>query len=75
MCIGAANIKPVPGADWLYHPDVVTTIEGLGLALGHTGGRVAGLQQQAVRLTAGGAHISQIDPQHSVHCTDVERVA
>ena len=72
--IGAAHIQPVPVPDGLNNPDMVAAVEALGLALGDAGSDVVGLQQQAVVLAAGGAHVPQVHPEDPVHCANVERV-
>jgi hypothetical protein len=73
--IGAAHIQPVPVPDGLNNPDMVAAVEALGLALGDAGSDVVGLQQQAVVLAAGGAHVPQVHPEDPVHRANVQRVS
>ena len=72
--VGAADVEPVPRPNGLDNADVVAAVEALRLALGHAGGHVAGLQQQAVVVAAGGAHVAQVHPDDPVHGADIERI-
>ena len=74
MRVGAADVESVPRPNGLDNADVVAAVEALRLALGHTGGHVAGLQQQAVVVAAGGAHVAQVHPDDPVHGADIERI-